>query len=244
MNKRKIFCFVGSNNQHSVGAYVAEGMKEALRKRNFDVSLYQGNSCDIRLCEGCSLCFDKGKCPLDEVDIMEEVKRNMIEADVIFWISPVYANNVSGMMKNYIDRISVWLHTINLAGKIGGVITITDNSGEEFVSFYNQRLLSYMGCNVLIEEAIVKTRMEKTIEDMIESMVLRIEKALQQEEQYQSNEIQEAHFQSMQKRLKKIVDDPEIDWKDMYEPRYWYEKRMLTCKNFQEVLDMKRRSKN
>ena len=48
----------------------------------------------------------------------------------------------------------------------------------------------------------------------------------------------------MQKRLKKIVDDPEIDWKDMYEPRYWYEKRMLTCKNFQEVLDMKRRSKN
>lgn len=101
-----------------------------------------------------------------------------------------------------------------------------------------------MGCNVLIEEAIVKTRMEKTIEDMIESMVLRIEKALQQEEQYQSNEIQEAHFQSMQKRLKKIVDDPEIDWKDMYEPRYWYEKRMLTCKNFQEVLDMKRRSKN
>lgn len=241
MKKMKVFCFVGSNNQYSLGAYVADCLEEALRKKNFEVSFYKGNQCEINLCKGCSLCFAEGRCPLDETDIMKEIKRDMIEADVIFWISPVYANNVSGMMKNYIDRTSEWLHTIELSGKLGGVIAITDNSGEEFVNFYMKRLLSFLGCNVVVEEAIVKTRMEKTIEDIIRSIVSKIEEAFQQGKQYQSNEIQEAYFKAVQERFKHIIDNNEANWKKLYEPRYWYEKKMIDSENFQEVLGMKQK---
>lgn len=241
MKKMKIFCFVGSNNQHSLGAYVADCLEDALRKKNFEVSFYKGNQCDIHLCKGCSLCFAEGRCPLDETDIMKEIKRDMSEADVVIWISPVYANNVSGMMKNYIDRTSEWLHTMELSGKSGGVLAITDNSGEEFVKFYMKRLLSFLGCNVVVEEAIVKKRMEKTIEDIIRSIVSRIEEALHQGKQYQSNEIQEAHFKAVQERLRHIIDNDEANWKELYEPRYWYEKKMIDSATFQEVVDMKRK---
>lgn len=240
--KMKIFCYVGSNSKDSVGAYMANCLEDILQKKKFETSFYKGSCCNINLCKGCRLCFNEGKCPLESVDDIRNIKRDMIEADVVLWISPVYANNVSGTMKNYIDRISEWLHTMELAGKLGGVIAITDKSGAEFVNFYNKNILTYMGCNVIIEDSIIKTRMEETVEKKAKAIVNRIEEALEQEEQYFSNQDQEAYFSEFRKKITAIMESEE-KWRNFFEVRKWNETKMITCKNFQEVLNMKRKNK-
>ena len=78
-------------------------------------------------------------------DSMEYIRKKILEADLIVLLSPVYLNNVSGAMKTFLDRIGSWVHTLALSGKMGIVVTVTDQSGQEFVSYYLQKLLYRWG---------------------------------------------------------------------------------------------------
>lgn len=67
---------------------------------------------DVRLgqCLGCQACFDKGedKCPLkDDRAMLEEKIHN---ADGVIFASPTYESNVSGLMKNFFDRLGYVCH--------------------------------------------------------------------------------------------------------------------------------------
>lgn len=65
---------------------------------------------DLKSCRGCGVCFDKGEdlCPLkDDRQIIEEKMQN---ADGVIFTSPNYVFNVSGLMKNFIDRFAYVCH--------------------------------------------------------------------------------------------------------------------------------------
>ena len=64
----------------------------------------------LEMCMGCFTCFSKGKefCPLK--DDKPEIERKLLGSDGIILISPGYAWNVSGLMKNFIDRFAYTLH--------------------------------------------------------------------------------------------------------------------------------------
>jgi len=64
----------------------------------------------MEMCRGCFACFSKGKefCPLK--DDKPEIERKLLESDGVIQISPGYAWNVSGLMKNFIDRFAYTLH--------------------------------------------------------------------------------------------------------------------------------------
>lgn len=64
----------------------------------------------MEMCMGCFACFSKGKefCPLK--DDKTEIERKLLESDGVILISPGYAWNVSGLMKNFIDRFAYTLH--------------------------------------------------------------------------------------------------------------------------------------
>ena len=65
---------------------------------------------NLESCLGCGICFDKGEelCPLkDERPILEE---KMQTADGVIFTSPNYVFNVSGLMKNFIDRFAYVCH--------------------------------------------------------------------------------------------------------------------------------------
>lgn len=72
---------------------------------------------DLRMCRGCRICFDRGEecCPLK--DDLLAVKAQMKAADGIFVATPVYVNDVSGITKNWIDRLAHVCHRPEFAGK-------------------------------------------------------------------------------------------------------------------------------
>jgi multimeric flavodoxin WrbA len=79
-------------------------------------TLYLGHQ-DISPCRGCRVCFYQGedKCPLK--DDLLAVKTKMIQADGILIASPVYVDDVSGIVKNWIDRLAHVCHRPEFAGK-------------------------------------------------------------------------------------------------------------------------------
>lgn len=59
---------------------------------------------NIKHCLACFTCWRKtpGKCVTK--DDMEELLRKLMDSDVVVYATPVYVDNVSGIMKNFMDR--------------------------------------------------------------------------------------------------------------------------------------------
>jgi multimeric flavodoxin WrbA len=80
------------------------------------------------MCLGCRACFDKGEefCPLK--DDLLPIREKLIEAEGLILASPVYVEDVNGIMKNWIDRMAFICHRPALAGK-AAVTIITSGGG-------------------------------------------------------------------------------------------------------------------
>jgi multimeric flavodoxin WrbA len=59
----------------------------------------------IRPCRGCFTCWIKtpGKCVIK--DDMAELIQKLCESDIVVFATPVYIDNVTGIMKNFMDRL-------------------------------------------------------------------------------------------------------------------------------------------
>lgn len=59
----------------------------------------------IRPCRGCFTCWIKtpGKCVIK--DDMAELNKKFCESDIVVFATPVYVDNVTGIMKNFMDRL-------------------------------------------------------------------------------------------------------------------------------------------
>jgi len=105
--------------------------REGARTRLFH--LYDYN---IKPCLGC-LVDDQKACryPCVIEDDMKEIYREILDADGIIIATPIYWYNVSGVLKNFIDRITVFENMINIEGrswvegKVAGVIAAGNDSG-------------------------------------------------------------------------------------------------------------------
>jgi len=59
----------------------------------------------IRPCTGCNACWmvTPGSC--SQKDDMEELLAKVVASDVLVFATPVYVDNVTGLMKNFMDRL-------------------------------------------------------------------------------------------------------------------------------------------
>lgn len=71
----------------------------------------------LKTCLGCRACFDLGeeKCPLH--DELLALRDRLLAADGYVIASPVYVEDVNGVMKNWIDRMAFTSHRPALFGK-------------------------------------------------------------------------------------------------------------------------------
>ena len=88
------------------------------------LSLYDFNLED---CLGCEKCILQGDCVRS--DDMELLLEKMEAADGIILSSPVYLQQVSGKLKNFIDRTCEWYHRPVLYGKPVICVATTKGSG-------------------------------------------------------------------------------------------------------------------
>ena len=233
----KVIGYAGSNSAFSKSICMGEMLKTILKEQSIEMELYTARNNIVRECIGCGKCFEEGTCPQDQQDSMQCIREKILEVDLVILFSPVYLNNVSGAMKTFLDRIGSWVHTLTLSGKLGIVVTVTDQSGQEFVSYYLQKILLQMGCHVIGEYKVVALE-EQNPEETVEKIASDILKVISNQEQYRSTEELETIFQHTKKRFV----GPELEqYKGAsYEIRHWYESGMAECESFQEVLNLRK----
>jgi len=77
----------------------------------------------LQPCRGCRVCFDQGemRCPLK--DDLLAIKDRLLEADGLILASPVYVEDINGVMKTWIDRMAYVCHRPAFAGKYAYALT-------------------------------------------------------------------------------------------------------------------------
>ena len=82
----------------------------------------------INHCTGCWTCRSKGECRHQD-DMDDEIIPFLRMADVIILATPVYFNNVSSLMKTFMDR--TWPLRSLLKDKLGGAVAVGRGYGTQ-----------------------------------------------------------------------------------------------------------------
>lgn len=161
----RAFCFVGSNYIHSLGSYIADELQKKSSTYNGIIyKKYVFSEFPVKPCIGCKKCFETSNCTLDKKDHLLKIKNTMKKADIVIWITPVYAINVSGAMKHFIDRISYLLCEKCLYGKIGIVISVTESSGAELTNLYLTNIMRQAGCKKVESYKFIRAEVDIKME--------------------------------------------------------------------------------
>lgn len=235
----KIFGFIGSPLKENSNTYTLTKMmldKLIEMDKNIKYELLTAGHVKINHCKGCWSCMKMEKCLLDEIDDMKSIKQKMIDADFIIWGSPVYAMQVSGQMKTFLDRLANWYHIMNLAGKAGMTVVTTAGSGLQEIKNYLEMMLCAAGVNVITDLGAYGTfpkvlanpeEAGKEAQKTAEEIYLY----LTGKKHVETSEDLEQYFQTRKYVVKKCAK-----WlPDHY--KYWKEKGMLELNSFADLLE-------
>jgi multimeric flavodoxin WrbA len=125
----KVLFLLGSGRQDGNTARAIEIFRESLERSSSEMgvvfeaeTVFLGQE-NLLFCRGCRVCFDHGEnfCPLK--DGLLAVRDKVNAADALVIASPVYVEDVSGLIKNWIDRMAFHSHRPSLYGKCAWLIT-------------------------------------------------------------------------------------------------------------------------
>ncbi|MEA1937387.1 MAG: flavodoxin family protein [Patescibacteria group bacterium] len=105
----------------------------------------------IEFCDGCLSCESSGKCKTR--DDMQIIYPRLENADLIIFGSPNYFSNMTGMMKNFVDRMNPYYtnKALNEKKMVVAVIGETNNSNSvgkvinSFEAITNSFKMSFVG---------------------------------------------------------------------------------------------------
>lgn len=234
MHEKKIVAIIGSKNKNSITKFIMNRMLENIVAKNKDYfyDLFCMSDFNIEYCIGCNTCFKQGFCPMDQKDDFGIIRRELKKADILFFASPVYGHNISGIMKTFFDRTAVSCHLLDFAGKLGFTLTTTCCNGQEKVKLYLKDFQSSMGIKNLNNFEYIK--IADSIEEFVEINTLKFLSDMGFNFGY-SNRYLEHAFTSMKNLYIQIkADSLYIDEINTYEWKYWNQKWVKECKSFQE----------
>lgn len=102
----KITCFNGSpRGQNSISHTIASEFLEGARKAGAEVENFFLVDKKIGYCKACLSCWIKTPGVCIQKDDMAELLEKVIQSDTVVFATPVYVDNVTGIMKMFIDRM-------------------------------------------------------------------------------------------------------------------------------------------
>ena len=105
---QKIIAINSSKRKINTSGVIKQSKEILNNNNNIEVEIINLFDYDIKTCIGCENCLIKGDCIFkdDLADIMDAIK----ESDGVILTSPVYMENVSGMLKIFLILITQSLY--------------------------------------------------------------------------------------------------------------------------------------
>jgi multimeric flavodoxin WrbA len=100
----KLIAFVGSPRKHANIYTLVNRVVEGAKDNGLETKIYYLNELNIRPCQSCMYCRqpESERCTINDdlKDFYSEIK----DAEYLILASPVYIHQISGLLKNAIDR--------------------------------------------------------------------------------------------------------------------------------------------
>lgn len=146
---KKVLAIVGSPRKENTYRLVEAVVEAVAKKTNVEKELVHLAEFDIKHCSGCSdYCEKTGECKIQ--DDMQKLYPKMKEADVLVVGTPTYYWNVTGLVKDFIDRTNPLYQTESLKGKMGAALAVAEEDGQELAlsaisSFFELQKMKQIG---------------------------------------------------------------------------------------------------
>ncbi len=102
--KMKIVVITGSPHRAGTSALLADKFIEGAQSKGHEVFRFNAAFKNITPCSGCNACEMDGPCVFKD-DIEKELMPQMLAADLIVLVTPLYYYDMSAQLKTVIDRM-------------------------------------------------------------------------------------------------------------------------------------------
>ncbi|QUI24247.1 flavodoxin family protein [Vallitalea pronyensis] len=130
---KKVIAINSSKRKKNTYGLLIE-LKEQLKPLDIHMDIIHLHDYSIKACAGCEACIMTDRCPIQ--DDSQKLMKKLLTYDGIVIGSPVYMNQVSGMLKNFFDRTCKWAHRPALYGVPMLFVISTAGSGIKATSKY------------------------------------------------------------------------------------------------------------
>lgn len=123
---KRVIALNGSNRKRNT-FHLLEALKDKLADFDVNMDIINLSEFKINKCTGCEECLRNDICHVN--DDSDMIMRKLTEYDGIVLSSPVYMNNVSGILKVFLDRTCKWVHRPELTAIPMMFVATTAGSG-------------------------------------------------------------------------------------------------------------------
>ena len=141
----KIILLEGSPNRHGSSNMLAEHFKRGAEETGHSVEIIDTAHADIHLCTGCIHCGYEGPCV--QKDDVENIRKKILDADMLVFVTPLYYYGMSAQLKTMIDRFCAFNSSIQRKHMKSALLTAAWNSDDwtfEALEAHYKTLVRYL----------------------------------------------------------------------------------------------------
>jgi multimeric flavodoxin WrbA len=221
-----ILAIMGSPRKEGNTYLVTKRIEEKLQQLGvIDLQYLFLRDADIKMCLGCTLCYNKGELFCPHKDDVPAIVDRMLQADGVIFASPTFVVNVSGLMKNFIDRLSYVCHRPAFCEKEALLVSTVAALGVQQTLIALASPVISMGFHVAGKVGVVTN--SNAVCPVPERSYAKIDKAAEsffkaiQEQKYRSPHLYSLIGFRLRQKFFGGKDDPS------YDARYWNAKGWL-----------------
>ena len=141
----KIVILEGSPNKKGSSNLLADCFRQGAEEAGHMVEIIDAAHADIHPCTGCIHCGYEGPCV--QKDDMEEIRRKILGADMMVFVTPLYYYGMSAQLKTLIDRFCAFNSSIQRKHMKSALLTTAWNSDDwtfEALESHYKTLVRYL----------------------------------------------------------------------------------------------------
>ncbi|MHC1684528.1 MAG: flavodoxin family protein [Clostridiaceae bacterium] len=163
----KVLIINGSPRKGSTWELVKLVKESMLKQGQVEFEEVMLSELNLPSCKGCFNCFLYGeeKCPHSK--IITPIVEKLISSDCLIITSPVYALNVSGLLKNFLDHTAYFFHRPYFFDKKALVISSTAGAGAKKVASYIEDILKFWGFNKVYKLSVICQSLQYKVSDKV-----------------------------------------------------------------------------
>lgn len=171
----KIIVLKGSPNKSGSSAMLASSFIKGAAEAGNEVVEFDVAHMNIKPCRGCVACGYEGPCV--QHDDMERIRAEILSADMIVFVTPLYYYGMSAQLKAVVDRFCSFNSSISARRMKSALITAAWNSDDwtfealaahyrtlvRYLNFSDQGMILGYGCGT-----VSMTQKSRSMEDAYE----------------------------------------------------------------------------